>query len=207
MLALANLKEVRVVGDGNCGFYAYLAAEGKLEHSQRARLSTPSAADYVQQQRLRERCVRWLEHDFASASHYLLCTEKQAESSSWAPANIATLKNGKERPGDPMGVYANEPALRAMAGLAHRNLVVITSNSGSNIEKPEFRHQPFDKVTVYLPGIPRKGTATVAKFKSWACDVVPALLDPKRASQYRVIVHNGDKPGSITGHFDSTEKI
>ena len=38
MLALANLKEVRVVGDGNCGFYAYLAAEGKLEHSQRARL-------------------------------------------------------------------------------------------------------------------------------------------------------------------------
>ena len=106
-----------------------------------------------------------------------------------------------------MGVYANEPALRAMAGLAHQNLVVITSNSGSNIEKPEFRHQPFDKVTVYLPGIPRKGTATVAKFKSWACDVVPALLDPKRASQYRVIVHNGDKPGSITGHFDSTEKI
>ena len=77
-----------------------------------------------------------------------------------------------------MGVYANEPALRAMAGLAHQNLVVITSNSGSNIEKPEFRHQPFDKVTVYLPGIPRKGTTTVAKFKSWACDVVPALLDP-----------------------------
>ena len=92
-----------------------------------------------------------------------------------------------------MGVYANEPALRAMAGLAHQNLVVITSNSGSNIEKPEFRHEPFDKVMVYLPGIPRKGTTTVAKFKSWACDVVPAVLDPKRASQYRVIVHKGDK--------------
>ena len=37
MLALANMKEVPVVGDGNCGFSAYLAAEGKLEHSQRAR--------------------------------------------------------------------------------------------------------------------------------------------------------------------------
>ena len=49
-----------------------------------------------------------------------------------------------------MGVYANEPALRAMAGLAHQNLVVITSNSGSNIEKPEFRHKPFDKVMVYF---------------------------------------------------------
>ena len=81
-----------------------------------------------------------------------------------------------------MGVYANEPALRAMAGLAHQNLVVITSNSGSNIEKPEFCHKPFDKVIVYLVlawhSNARKGTGTVAKIESWACVVVPALLDP-----------------------------
>ena len=108
-----------------------------------------------------------------------------------------------------MGVYANEPPSfesNAMAGLAHQNLVVINSNSGSNIEDPTFHHQPFDKVTVYLPVIPQKG-ATVSKFKSWACDVVPALLDPKRKSQYKVIIHNGDKPGSLSGHFDSTGKI
>ena len=132
--------------------------------------------------------------------------EKREPTSSWAPAKISSLKDGKQRPGDRMGTYANEPALRALAGLAHQNLVVINSNGGTNIERPEFKDRPFDKVTVYLPNIPRSG-ATIAKFKSWACDIVPALLDPKRASQYRVIIHNGDMPGSVSGHFDSTGKI
>ena len=46
MLSLANLQSVPVVGDGNCGFYAYLASQGKLEHSQRANIGMPSIADY-----------------------------------------------------------------------------------------------------------------------------------------------------------------
>ena len=54
MLSLANLKLVNVVGDGNCGFYSFLASKGKIEHSKRARLGAPTAADYQAQQQLRE---------------------------------------------------------------------------------------------------------------------------------------------------------
>ena len=101
-----------------------------------------------------------------------------------------------------MGGYANEAALRAMAALGWQNLVVINSRMGSNIEHPQFRYQPAHRVAVYLPG--HRDPKNLLKFKSWACDIVPALLDPKRAKQYTVIVHNGDMPGSVTAHFDAT---
>ena len=61
MLSLANLQSVPVVGDGNCGFYAYLASQGKLEHSQtfsqRANIGMPSVGDCNAQQQLRAKCV------------------------------------------------------------------------------------------------------------------------------------------------------
>ena len=75
-----------------------------------------------------------------------------------------------------------------------QNLVVFDRCSGSNIQYPEFRNQPADRVSVYLPG--HSKVLQIVKFKSWACDIVPALLEPKRAAQYTVIVHNGDMPGS-----------
>ena len=73
--------------------------------------------------------------------------------SSWSPARIESLTStGKNSPSDPMGVYANEAALRAMAALGWQHLVVINSRTGSNIENPQFRYQSADRVAVYLPG-------------------------------------------------------
>ena len=59
---------------------------------------------------------------------------------------------GKDGPRERTGVYANEPALRAMAAISWKNLVVVNSCSGSNLEHPELHDQPPDKVTVYQPG-------------------------------------------------------
>ena len=190
-------------GDGNCGFYAYLGTKGKLQHSKRVPLGMPSAADYAAQQELRVKCVHWLQNEGSGVTAYQFGSDRlNTALSSWSPAGIESLTSGKNSPSDPMGVYANEAALRAMAALGWQNLVVINSRMGSNIEHPQFRYQPAHRVAVYLPG--HRDPKNLLKFKSWACDIVPALLDPKRAKQYTVIVHNGDMPGSVTGHFDAT---
>ena len=207
MLSLAQLKVVPVEGDGNCGFYSFLTSKGnKIEHSKQAQLGTPTVADYQAQQQLRAKCVEWLQNAGSGVTAYHFGTEN-VPTSSWSPTNIERLRRGKERAGDAMGVYANEPALRAMAATSWQNLVVINSRLGPNLSKDEhaFKGQPPDRVAVYLPGHQR--VAALAKMKSWACDIVPALLDPKRMAQYTVIVHNGDRPGSISAHFDATRKI
>ena len=163
----------------------------------------PSVADYNAQQQLRAKCVRWLQNEGSGTAAYVFGTEKNNPLSSWSPANIERLLLGKDGPRERTGVYANEPALRAMAAISWKNLVVVNSCSGSNLEHPKYHGQPPDKVVVYLPG--HSKVSLVAKLKSWACDIVPALLDPLRAKQYIVIIHNGDLPGSITGHFEATK--
>ena len=139
---------------------------------------------------------------------YQFNLDKSKPTSSWSPARIESLKRGKRHAGEPMGVYANpnEPALRAMAAVSWQNLVVINSVAGPNLpdNMQACKDQPPDRVAVYMPG--HQKVAALLKFKSWACDIVPALLDPKRMTQYTIIVHNGDQPGSPTGHFDATGK-
>ena len=174
----------------------HIPHKGKLEHSKHARIETPTAADYTAQQQLlvREKCVRWLQNEGSGISMYQFGSDRNAPTSSWSPARIERLLQGKNSPKGAVGVYANEPALRAMAVVGWQNLVVFDRCCGSNIQYPEFRNQPADRVSVYLPG--HSKVMQIVKFKSWACDIVPALLEPKRAAQYTVIVHNGDMPGS-----------
>ena len=80
MLALANMKLVPVVGDGNCGFYAYLGTRGKLQHSKRVPLGMPSAADYAAQQELRVKCVHWLQNEGSGVTAYQFGSDRPTAS-------------------------------------------------------------------------------------------------------------------------------
>ena len=93
-----------------------------------------------------------------------------------------------------------------MAAVGNVHLVVIDCQSGPGKHiRTEDRGRPFDRVNIYLPG---DSPRAIAKSKSWANDVVPALVDPnKDAPMYRVILHNGEKPGSAAGHFESTRPV
>ena len=128
----------------------------KIEHSKRARLGAPTAADYQAQQQLREKCVKWLQNEGSAVTAYQFVSDKSLPTSSWSPTRIESLRLGKNSadPSEPMGTYANEPALRAMAATSWQNLVVINSRAGSNMPNNDkaFKGQPPDKVTVYPPG-------------------------------------------------------
>ena len=91
MLSLAKLAECPVVGDGNCGFYAFLAADGQIEHCRRRRLGTPSVADYSAQQSLRCRCYDWLTDGGSALSKYMHTCDGHMDSSSWAPAMLTKI--------------------------------------------------------------------------------------------------------------------
>ena len=207
MLGLAHLTRLPVIGDGNCGFYSVLAATGRIDHCRRKRLGTPSASDYSRQQLLRDNCYKWLTGVGKAVSAFQFEADKGAVTSSWAPTMLQKIKNGKERANDPMGYYANEPALRAMAALENVHLVVIDTQSGPGRHiSPQDRGHPFDRVHVYIPGA--TDVARLCKMRSWANDIVPALTDPdEHTPVYLVILHNGEKPGSAAGHFDSTARI
>ena len=207
MLSLARMEEVPVVGDGNCGFYAFLATAGKIEHCLRqGRMGSPTFADYRAQQALRAQCVEWLMHREALVEWQLNTEDAAARPhSSWQPQNIQRLKRGKERAGDRPGVYANEPALRALAGIANEHLVVIDAHNGPSVDRE--RGQPYDRCFVYSPS---DNIRALAKGLSWANNIVPVLVrlqDGQKLSTdptYRVIVHNGEPPGSVHGHFSAT---
>ena len=104
-----------------------------------------------------------------------------------------------------VAVYADSAALRAMAAVENVHLVVITTNTGPNV-RGLHRGKPFDAVSVYPPCTE---TALVRQ-RSWAHHVVPVILRRAAGSSmrtdpvYRVILHNGEKPGSALGHFDGT---
>ena len=104
-----------------------------------------------------------------------------------------------------MGGYANEPALRALAAIANEHLVVIDARTGPNVDRN--RGRPYDRCIVYSPG---DNARVLAKAHSWANDIVPVLVrlqDGGKLSTdptYRVIVHNGAPPGSVSGHFSAT---
>ena len=105
-----------------------------------------------------------------------------------------------------MGTYAGEPALRAMATMEEVTLVVINSKSGPRVPGHE-KNRPKDQVHIYWPERAGAGLLKVVKAKSWACDVVPTLLKEKGANAkpcFRVIIHNGEPPGSPSGHFEAT---
>eukprot|EP00966_Prymnesium_polylepis_P211612 4900374-Prymnesium_polylepis.2 len=204
MLSLANLQRQPVIGDGNCGYYAILAAAGKMEHCSRKRLSAPSPADYAAQQTLRKSCHTWLTGDGKEVSAFQLSCDKDASSSSWAPANLDRITQGRTVPRGPMGSYANEPALRAMAAVEKVHLVVIDTQSGPSIPRAQ-RGAPFDSVLIYQPGL---APGMLAKQRSWSNDIAPALLDPKEDTPvYRVILHNGEPPHSASGHFEATKPL
>lgn len=89
--------------------------------------------------------------------------------------------------------------------------MVVTTFTGPSVGRGFKGHGravkgcPTDRVAVYPPK-----DDSMARIKSWANDVVPVLLraaagvaesaDPV----YRVILHNGEPPGSAAGHFDAT---
>ena len=104
-----------------------------------------------------------------------------------------------------MGTYADSAALRAMAAVEKVHLVVITTNTAGTIGRAQ-RGKPFDAVHVYSPTTETQ----LYRQRSWAHDVVPALLrraagNAKRTDpKYRVILHNGETSGSASGHFDGT---
>lgn len=169
-------------------------------------MGTPSVADHAAQQALRSQCYDWLTHEGSAVAKYMHACDGHRDTSSWAPSMLKKLKAGKERPGTQMGFYANEAALRAMAALENVHLVVVDAQSGSgkHISNTN-RGRPFDRVTVYEPGTK---TDALSKQKSWANGIAPALLDPKPDKpKYRIILHNGEKPGSAGGHFDSTQSL
>jgi hypothetical protein len=60
MLALSNLKGLKVCGDGNCGYYSCLAScdVRALDHPRSSR--GPTGRDYTKQTKLRIECVGWL---------------------------------------------------------------------------------------------------------------------------------------------------
>ena len=85
-------------------------------------------------------------------------------------------------------------------------LLLLTLNVVRGGVSAEKQGHPLDRVLVYPPGA--TNVRKIAKVRSWANDIVPALLDPKEGTPtYRVILHNGEKPGSASGHFDATRRI
>ena len=125
MLDLANLEVATVCGDGNCGYYASMASgsEDALQHCRRGKRTTaPTAADYEGQQKLRDRCVDWLLHP---EQQDMLATEL------YTREEVAKQRDGKKSAGEPMGVYPNSAALRAMAAVDGVHLVVVTDNKHS----------------------------------------------------------------------------
>ena len=100
-----------------------------------------------------------------------------------------------------MGVYANEAALRAMAGLRKEPLVVVDSKAGPSLSK----QVRTDQVAVYEthagPEDKRRWFASVMKWMSWANDIAPVLQrrlegnqledDPKSAVRRRGAVRRG----------------
>lgn len=63
---------------------------------------------------------------------------------------------------------------------------------------------------VYQPGAEPK---MLARVMSWANDIVPVITrrqdgcEKRTDPVYRLILHNGEPPGSCAGHFDSTRYV
>ena len=132
-------------------------------------------------------------------SDIIFACDGHLATSSWAPDKLKTIRDGKQCAGAPMGSYANEPALRVMEAVEGVLFVVIDSQcgtcTGKHVHKDDRGH-PFDRVNVHLPGTTAQ---KVCKTKSWANDIVPALTNPVQGGPtYRVILHNGEKPGSAS---------
>ena len=210
MLQLASLDKVCVEGDGNCGFYAlHLASGGSLDHCSVERAaSTPTADDYVAQQALRAKCHSWLidQGEAVVASQLQADLEQSLTPSRWQSDQIKKILEGKQRRGARMGEYCADPSLRAMAAVLNVHLVVVDSKCGPGVPTDQ-RGKPPDRVAVYLPGSdPRR----VKRARSWANDVAPVLARKQAQGslatdpEYRVIIHNGEPPGSRSGHFDGT---
>ena len=211
MLSLAGREVVPVAGDGNCGFYAFLGCEDAIEHC-RGRTRAPTARDYAAQQNLRKECVKWLQdRPQLTAWHAGMdAVSNSRRQSSWSDAAIKNLEGGKQSTSDSMGVYANEAALRAMAGLRKEPLVVVDSRAGPSLSR-QVRNRPPDQVAVYEthagPEDKRRWFASVMKWMSWANDIAPVLQRRLEGNQleddpkYRVIVHNGEPASSLGGHF------
>ena len=217
MLSLAGREVVPVAGDGNCGFYAFLGCEDAIEHC-RGRTRAPTARDYAAQQNLREECVKWLQDRPQLTGWHagMDAVSNSRRQSSWSDAAIKKLEGGKLSTSDNMGVYANEAALRAMAGLRKEPLVVVDSKAGPSLSK-QVRNRPPDQVAVYEthagPEDKPRWFASVMRWMSWANDIAPVLQRRLEGNQleddpkYRVIVHNGEPASSLGGHFDATRVV
>jgi len=210
MLQLANLGKVCVEGDGNCGFYAlHLASGGSLDHCSMDRSAgAPTIGDYAAQQVVRAKSHSWL----TGPGEALVASQLKADleqrvtpPSRWQSDQIEKILQGKQRCGARMGEYCADPALRAMAAALNVHLVVVDSKCGPGVRKEE-HGKPPDRVAVYYPG----ESTRLKRFRSWANDVAPVLVRKQEQGslaadpEYRVIIHNGEPPGSRSGHFDAT---
>ena len=108
-------------------------------------------------------------------------------------SSIKRHLQGRSSPRGPLGVYACNALLRAMAAVKNVHLVVID------------KRLLQDKCSVYPPGVSTKTQVSL----SWAEEVVPKLLRQQEAGsssaaspRYVVILWNGHADAS--GHFDAT---
>ena len=102
------MEELCVCGDGNCGFYALLASDGKMEHCLRERMGTPSSADYNAQDAPRQRCAKWLkdanggaplaayQHESDMIAQARAVQKDLDYQSRWSPSSIDNLSKGKK---------------------------------------------------------------------------------------------------------------
>ena len=104
------------------------------------RTRAPTARDYAAQQNLREECVKWLQDRPQLTGWHagMDAVSNSRRQSSWSDAAIKNLEGGKQSTSDNMGVYANEAALRAMAGLRKEPLVVVDSRAGPSLSRQVF---------------------------------------------------------------------
>jgi hypothetical protein len=206
MLALAHFQWFDVEGDGNCGYYAFVASGNcdSIQHCMlrmQGRRAAPTATDYARQQALRNSCVDWwLKPERAgilkkerSENNWAVnfCISKKVGNELVYP-HIEKHRLGRNKAMDGMGVYACDPMLRAMAAVEGSNLVII--NSAKNCDK------------VYL--FPPDSSDTLAVDRSWAEDIVPYLIRQhagkleKDEAPLRVVIWNGRTDAA--GHFQAT---
>ena len=197
MLSLADLQVSQVCGDGNCGIYACLATRNdrSVDHVRTHR--QPTARDYEKQQELRDEAADWLLHTdqrqlclqfgppLAKAASYNKNTGKWTE---LADEAIKKYKLGRTQSRGPMGVYATDGLLRAIAEVEGVNIVVIDTAA---LQDGNF---------VYCPG------KVMPIRMSWAQEIVPKLerqrMGKNIEAPYRVIIYNGHLCSA--GHFDAT---
>ena len=189
-------------GRGVHGLLPALAgrAPARRADAEPTRHGEPTFRDYEKQSKLRRECVSWLlkpeQLPFCEVEGGILVRQQlgggQVVPFERDDSSIKQHLQGRMSAHRPLGVYARDALLRAMAAVKQVHLVSIDTS------------QLEDACTVYVPG-----TSTKICLKlSWAEELVPKLLRQQRGevlhreASYKVILWNGDR--GPAGHFDAT---